>query len=109
MALGFTLPPVWLKVSTSVYLIKCLIGNLSYSPCSEPSCTVLFPDESTPFTAPFYYSSMVVTDYRFLYGDLFGDSVLHISEKQNKSQTKVKRGDGLGYMFTWSLQNLESP
>ena len=96
-------------VATSVYLIKCLIGNLSYSPCSEPSCTVLFPDESTPFTTPFYYSSMVVTDYRFLYGDLFGDSVLHISEKQNKSHTKVKRGDGLGYMFTWSLQNLESP
>ena len=30
-------------------------------------------------------------------------------KKENKSQTKVKRGDGLGYMFTWSLQNLESP
>ena len=26
------------------YLIKFLIGNLSYSPCSEPSHTVLFPD-----------------------------------------------------------------
>ena len=38
-----TLPPVWL-VPTGVYLIKFLIGNLSYSPCSEPSHTVLFPD-----------------------------------------------------------------
>ena len=43
VALGCTLPPVWL-VPPGVYLIKFLIGNLSYSPCSEPSRTVLFPD-----------------------------------------------------------------
>ena len=43
MALGCTLPPVWL-VPTGVYLIKFLIRNLSYSPCSEPSRTVLFPN-----------------------------------------------------------------
>ena len=43
VALGFTLPPVWL-VPIGVYLIKFLIGNLSHSACSEPSRTVLFPD-----------------------------------------------------------------
>ena len=37
VALGCTLPPVWLEL----YLIKFLIRNLSYSPCSEPSRTVL--------------------------------------------------------------------
>ena len=42
VALGCTLPPVWL-VPTSVYLIIFLIGKLSYSPCSEPSHTVFFP------------------------------------------------------------------
>ena len=31
MVLGCTLPPVWL-VPTGVYLVKFLIGNLSYSP-----------------------------------------------------------------------------
>ena len=43
VALGCTLPPVW-PMPTGVYLIKFLIGNLSYSPCSEPRHTVLFPD-----------------------------------------------------------------
>ena len=45
VALGCTFPPKWL-VPTGVYLITFLIGNLSYmySPCSEPSSTVLFPD-----------------------------------------------------------------
>ena len=43
MALDCTLPPVWL-VPTGVYLIYFLIGNLSYSPGSEPSHTVLFLD-----------------------------------------------------------------
>ena len=43
VALACTLPPMWL-VPTGVYLIKYLIGNLSYGPCSEPSRTVLFPD-----------------------------------------------------------------
>ena len=43
VSLGSTLPHVWL-VPTGVYLIKFIIGNLSYSPCSEPSHTVLFPD-----------------------------------------------------------------
>ena len=70
VALGCTLPPVWL-VPTGVYLIKFLIGTLSYSPCSKPSRTVLLPDvthtmyarhpskhESPPFTAPYYYSSL---------------------------------------------------
>ena len=40
VALGCTLPPVWPRS----YLIKFLIRNLSNSPCSEPSRTVLFPD-----------------------------------------------------------------
>ena len=35
VALGCTLLPVWLA-HTGVYLIKFLIVNLSYSPCSEP-------------------------------------------------------------------------
>ena len=37
------LASVWL-LPTVVYLIKFLIGNLSYSPCSEPSRTVLLLD-----------------------------------------------------------------
>ena len=49
VALGCTLPPVWL-VPTGVYLIKFLIGNLSYSPCSEPGRTVLFPDVTSTGT-----------------------------------------------------------
>ena len=57
-----TLPPVWLRS----YLIKFLIWNLSYIPCSEPSLTVLLLDviftmyarhpslhNSPHFTAPF--------------------------------------------------------
>ena len=43
VALGCTLPPVWL-VPTGVHLIKFIIGNLSYSPCSKPSRTVLLLD-----------------------------------------------------------------
>ena len=43
MAHQCTAPPVWL-VPTGVYLITFLIGNLSYSPCSEPSRAVLFLD-----------------------------------------------------------------
>ena len=39
VALGCTLPPVWL-VPAGVYLIKFLIGNRSYSSCIEPSHTV---------------------------------------------------------------------
>ena len=63
----------WL-VPTGVYLISFLIGKISYSPCSEPSRTVLFPDltytmyarhpslhQTPPFTAPYHYSSMVIT------------------------------------------------
>ena len=41
--LGCTLPHVWL-VPTGVYLIYVLIGNLSYTPWSEPSRTLLFLD-----------------------------------------------------------------
>ena len=51
VALGCTLPPVWLG-PTGVYLIKFLIGNLSNSPCNEPSLTVLFLDVTyTMYTA----------------------------------------------------------
>ena len=46
VALGCTLPPEWL-VPTGVYLIKFLIGNLSYSPSSEPSSTVGWIDFKT--------------------------------------------------------------
>ena len=42
-ALPCTLPPVWL-VSRTVYLIYFLIGNLSYTTCSEPSRTDLLLD-----------------------------------------------------------------
>ena len=43
-ALDCTVSPVWL-VPTGVYLITFLIGNLSYSPCNEPSRTVLILDQ----------------------------------------------------------------
>ena len=36
--------PACMAGASGVYLIKFLIGNLSYSPCSEPSRTVLFPE-----------------------------------------------------------------
>ena len=65
VALDCTVPPVWL-VLMGVYLIYFLIGNLSYSPSSEPSRIVLFLDVmystdphqrrksfSAPWAAPF--------------------------------------------------------
>ena len=65
-ALGCTVPPVWLE------LPEFVIGNLSYTPCREPSRTVLMLDvmytmnaatrlntKHPPFTAPYYNSSMI--------------------------------------------------
>ena len=64
-ALGCTLPPEWL-VSSTVYLIYYLIGNLSYTSSSEPSLTVLLLDvmyttDPHQRSAPYYNSSMFST------------------------------------------------
>ena len=66
------------------YLIKFSIGNLSYSPCSEPSHTVLLPDvlykmyarhapvliQFTPLGASYYYFSNAPCYNQPMRGDL---------------------------------------
>ena len=82
-ALACTVYTVQSRLCGWSYLIKFSIGNLSYSPCSEPSHTVLLPDvlykmyarhapvyNSPPWAASYYYSSNAPCYNQPMRGDL---------------------------------------